>query len=102
MAIDPGCIQALYSLAMLYTVDTKEYDKARSLLNKLITLRPDMMHGYYGISSLYARQHKREEAIAWLKKAVERGFNNWDLLDADKSWEGLRGLSEYQRLRKNQ
>jgi len=98
LTIDPECIQALYNLAMVYTVATKEYDNARALLQKIIRLRPDTMQAYYGIASLYARQHKIEESIAWLRKAVERGFNNWELLKTDKGWESIRGSSYYQEL----
>ena len=98
LAIKPESIQALYSLAMVYTVATREYDKALPLLYKTIELQPDMMQAYYGIASLYARQHKSEDSIAWLRKAVERGFNNWELLKTDKCWESIRASSYYQTL----
>jgi len=101
LAIAPESIQALYSLAMVYTVATKEYDKALPLLHKTITLRPDAVNAYYGIAHIYARQHKTEESIDWLRQAVERGFNNWELLKTDKGWESIRGSSSYQKLIQN-
>jgi hypothetical protein len=56
------------------------------------------MQPYYGIAYLYARQHKTEESIDWLRKAVERGFNNWGLLKNDKGWESIRESAYYQEL----
>ncbi|MEA2015068.1 MAG: hypothetical protein U9N38_07200, partial [Thermodesulfobacteriota bacterium] len=47
------------------------------------------------IACAYARQNKREESIAWLKKAVDRGFKRWELLKTDKDLKNIRGTSYY-------
>jgi hypothetical protein len=41
-----------------------------------------------------------DEAVRWLKEAVDRGFTDWGLLKMDKDLEGIRGTTYYGELMK--
>jgi len=66
-----------------------------------IALQQDQWEGYYFISGTYARQNKTQESIRWLKQAIEKGFDNWDILEADQNFESIRATSYYKELLKN-
>jgi tetratricopeptide (TPR) repeat protein len=97
LAIQPGFAEALKDLAMVHTIK-RDYDKAISLFKKLIRLRPDSAGAYYNIACIYARQNKTEESADWLKEAIERGYENWDLIKRDKDLENIRGSSYYKEI----
>jgi hypothetical protein len=50
------------------------------------------------MACIYAKQNRIEESIEWLKKAIERGYDNWDLIKTDKDLENIRGSSYYKEL----
>jgi hypothetical protein len=39
-----------------------------------------------------------EESTGWLKKAIEKGYDNWDLIKTDKDLNNIRGSSYYEEL----
>jgi tetratricopeptide (TPR) repeat protein len=97
IAIQPDFPQALNNLAMAHTFAGK-YDQALEVFQKLITLHPDDAANYYNAAVLYALQKKETEALAWLNKAVEKGYDNWDLIKTDKDLENIRNTPGYQKL----
>jgi tetratricopeptide (TPR) repeat protein len=97
LSIQPGYTLALNNLAAVYTIK-KEYIKAVSVFKKMIRLRPNTVGAFYNIACIYARQNKIEESIDWLKKAIERGFKNWNLIKTDKDLENIRGSSYYKEI----
>jgi tetratricopeptide (TPR) repeat protein len=97
LAQQPPLSHAMHNLAMVYATK-KEYKKALFLLNQMIELWPNSPGAYYYITAIYAKQNKKEESIRWLKKAVTKGFNNWELLEKDTKLENIRDRSYYQSL----
>jgi tetratricopeptide (TPR) repeat protein len=97
LSINPEFAPALNNLALVY-VDKGEYDKALSLYMKIIDLHPDYYPAYYNMACMYAIQNKVEESIFWLKKAVKKGFKDWDFLKTDKDLENIRGTSYFKEL----
>jgi tetratricopeptide (TPR) repeat protein len=79
----------------------EEYDKAISIFKKLIELQPNDAKAHYNISCMYSRKNNIEESINWLMKAVNKGYNNWDLIKTDKDLENIRGSSYYKELVKD-
>ena len=53
------------------------------------------------IACMYARQDNAEDSIRWLKRAIEKGFKDWDALSKEKTLENIRGSSYYKQLMKN-
>jgi Flp pilus assembly protein TadD len=78
-----------------------DYDKAIELLNKMIRLQPDDTEPYIYIAGIYARQNNLNDSIAWLKRAIAKGYNNWDRLKIDRNFDNLRETSFYKTLVKS-
>ena len=97
LSIQPAHSQALSSLAVVYAL-REEYEKSVSIFKKIIRLRPDNSGADYNIACLYARQNMIEESIDWLKRAIEKGYNRWDLIKTDKDLESIRDSSYYKEL----
>ena len=64
----------------------------------MIVLRPDSAGAPYNIACIYAKQNKVEDSIDWLKKAIDSGYRNWDLIKTDKKLENIRGSSYYKKI----
>jgi len=67
----------------------------------MIELQPNDAIAHYNISCMYSRKNNIEESISWLKKAIKKGYNNWDLIKTDKDLENIRGSSYYKELVKD-
>jgi tetratricopeptide (TPR) repeat protein len=99
LSIQPGFVPALINLAGVY-LTKEEYGKAISVWMNIIRLRPESPGTYYNIACIYAKQNRIEESIDWLKKAIEKGYENWDLIKTDKDLENIRGSSYYREITK--
>jgi tetratricopeptide (TPR) repeat protein len=92
--------EALNSLAEVY-VARGDYDMAVSVLKKMTTLWPNTPRTYYNLACIYARQNKTDESINQLEKAVNKGYNNWDLIKTDKDLDNIRDTLYYKNLMKD-
>lgn len=101
LSIEPEFIEALNNLALTYMIQN-ENDKALALFNKLTALQPDNAGHLYNLACIYSRQNQIEASIDRLKKAVEKGFSNWNLIKTDKDLENIRGSSHFQLFSKGQ
>jgi tetratricopeptide (TPR) repeat protein len=101
LALKPNFPQALNNLAMAHTLG-RQYDQALEVFQKLITLQPDDAAGYYNVAVLYALQNNVSESLAWLNKAIAKGYDNWDLIKTDKDLENIRNSEGYRELVKGQ
>jgi tetratricopeptide (TPR) repeat protein len=97
VSIQPQFTEALNNLAAAYFT-TGEYNKSISVFKKIIGLQPDKPAAYYNIACIYARQNSKKDAIDWLKKAVEKGYDNWDLIKRDKDLENIRNSIDYNKM----
>jgi len=52
----------------------------------------------YWLASAYAMEGEREEALKWLRRALELGNHNRAWFEKDKNWDSLRGDPEYQQI----
>ncbi len=68
---------------------------------KLLRARPtDEIDGdgAYWMGGIYALLGEKEQALAWLRRAVEVGNHNYPWFQRDKNYDKLRGDPEYQRI----
>jgi len=68
---------------------------------KLLKSRPqDVIDGDYAywMGGIHALLGEREQALAWLRRAVEVGNHNYPWFQKDKNYDSLRGDPEYQRI----
>ena len=101
LSLRPTLSQALDSLATAYSVKG-EHEKALVLFKKIAGVRPERAVTYYNIACIYAVQNRIKESVDWLKKGLEKGYKNWDLIKSDKTLENIRGSSYYKDLIKDQ
>jgi eukaryotic-like serine/threonine-protein kinase len=52
----------------------------------------------YWVGSIYALLGNPNEAVLWLKRAVELGNQNYPWFERDKNWDKLRGNPQYQQV----
>lgn len=93
--VDPGMILA-FRKAASDDMDSGEYDDAMTYLKRLKDLQPDDPDHYYNIACAYARQYKVEDAVYWLRQAIERGFRNRELIMKDPDLDNIRNHSYVQ------
>ena len=97
LALQPDFLAAQNNLAMALAADG-QYDRALAAFKKLIEMDPDNPGHYYNIAVLYALQNNVPNSILWLNKAVDRGYQNWELIKTDKDLANIRDSEEYKQL----
>jgi len=95
LSIDPGFISALQNLAIIYSKNN-EFELSLKYLNKMKKLQPENAEIYYNISCIYARQNKVKESVEWIRLAIEKGFDDWNLIRKDPDLDNIR-ITEYYR-----
>jgi len=93
----PESIPTLLSLASTYA-EIENFEKSIALFKQLFSLQPENNALFYNIACLYAKQNKTGEALAWLKKAIDNGYANWELITTDNDLENIRRTDEYKKL----
>jgi len=94
---EPRNADVLKSLGMLYA-ETGDDTSAADVFTMLVRLRPDSPDVHYNIACLHARTGRVNEAEEWLRKAVDKGFSNWNLLKNDRDLENIRNTTFYREL----
>jgi tetratricopeptide (TPR) repeat protein len=92
--------KALNNLAAAL-VQKKEYEEALIICKKLVNQHPDRPETYYNVASVYALQRQIEKSVEWLRKAIERGYSNWEMIKTDQDLENIRHTKGYQALIRN-
>jgi len=77
-----------------------ETDQAIRLLLEAVDKRPDDPHRYYRLSALYARKGSDEKSLDWMKKAIDKGFNDLKRILLDARFKDLLAQEEFQQLLK--
>ena len=84
-------------LARIYSREG-DYDKAIQAYMAIIRQKPDIAGLYYNIACLYAKQNRKTAAMQWLKMGINRGYDNWNLIQTDRDLDNIRHLPEYKDL----
>jgi len=87
--INPESIPALHHLAISYSLSGKA-DSAIAALKEILKIEPADKNASYNLACLYAKQNNREESVGWLKKSIENGFNDWELIRKDPDLDSIR------------
>jgi tetratricopeptide (TPR) repeat protein len=97
LSLQPYFLPALNNLAMAHMF-AGQYNQALDVFEKLIALKPNNAANYYNVAVLHSLQNKETEALDWLKRAVEKGYDNWELIKSDKDLENIRDSQGYKKL----
>lgn len=89
LSMDPALIQALYGIAAASS-NTRDFAQALDALERIRRLQPGDPAVYYNFACIYARQNLVDESIAWLRKAMDRGFAGTDLIARDPDLANIR------------
>src|SRR3989454_5415303 len=74
-------------------------EEARAQLTDEVKKTADTDHDVaYWLASAYAMEGEREEALKWLRRAIELGNENKHWFERDKNWDSLRDDPEYQEI----
>ena len=65
---------------------------------KVIELEPGNLKAFYALASTASLAYKNEYALYWLEKALEAGYNNYELLADDPSLDNIRNTTKFQFL----
>jgi len=98
-ALMPTAKNPLQKLAYLYT-KTRDYDKAISTYIYLLKIYPQKYSCDYNISCLYALKNDKKKSTTWLKKAIEKGYCNWNMIQKDPDLQNIRNTLFYKKLMK--
>jgi serine/threonine protein kinase/tetratricopeptide (TPR) repeat protein len=75
------------------------HDEARAQITEEVIKTADTDHDVaYWLASAYALEGQRDQALKWLRRAIELGNENRPWFERDKNWDSLRNDPEYQRI----
>ena len=100
LQLKPDYAPALIQSAML-SINENDYTEALKLFKHAVEIQPENVKLYYNIACIYSIQNQNDLSIEWLKKAVAKGYDNWDMLMNDKDLENIRHLPGYKELVKD-
>jgi Flp pilus assembly protein TadD len=89
LELNPDNPRALYMGAMSLT-NLGESEKARDWTRRALAMEPDDPSVLYNIACAFSVEHQTEEAIAALKKAIDKGFGHWKWIDNDSDLDSIR------------
>jgi tetratricopeptide (TPR) repeat protein len=100
LLLQPNYLQALNNLALAYA-KKKAYAKALSVFQRILSYWPDNADTYYNIAAVYSKLNEIDKSIHWLKQALGRGYDNWDLIKTDPDLANIRDALAYKKLIKD-
>jgi tetratricopeptide (TPR) repeat protein len=77
------------------------YQQAIKDLQRAIQINSKLVLAYLNIARSYSIQNNAAMACDWLKKAIEKGYNYWEILQKDKDFDNIRNTSCYQEIIKS-
>ena len=97
LELDPKFLPALNNLALV-TAANKEYDRALALFLDILNSRPNDAETHFNIACMYSQLNRVDESLAYLKKAIDKGYTNWQRIKRDSDLDNIRDSSAYKEL----
>jgi len=97
LSLMPAWVEALNDSGVVHALKGN-YEQARACFKESIAAEPENPQAYYYMAGTYARKAKAGEAVEWLKRAVARGFDDWDLMRKDPNLEEIKKTAYYRTL----
>ncbi len=96
--IDSTYPLAYYDLGVVFSRIKGRESEAMKLFKHAITLDANGALPYYAIACLYSLQNRKRSALDYLRKTIQRGFNDRKYLDNDHDLDSLRNDEEFQKI----
>lgn len=97
LRLDPTMTDVLRAMGDIYASQGK-LTLAEEKYRQYLEAVPDDPMGNYGLGAVFALRGDRDGAIEQLGQAVSKGFSNFELLNGDPKWEGMKNDPEILRL----
>lgn len=98
LAYNPSYLPAYFHMGITF-VNTKEYERSIEAFQKVIALDPSEAAAYYNIACCYSLMGDVDQANEWLRRAVEKGFHDYEHMDGDSDLDAIRASAAYKELR---
>ena len=97
VALDPGYIEALNNLGIIY-IQEKDFDTAKDAFAKAVRLKPSYVESYYNLACLHTIKGDIDQGLKYLEKAIslDGDVKEWAANDSDLK--GLRASDEFKRM----
>ena len=90
-------VPAINNLALV-TAANQEYYKALTIFLDVLNYHPDDAETHYNIACMYSRLKQVDESIEWLKRAIDKGYSNWESIKKDADLDNIRDAKAYKEL----
>jgi len=97
LELDPKFLPALNNMALVAAAN-KEYDKALALFLDVLNASPNDAETHFNVACMYSQLKRVDESIAYLKKAIDKGYANWERIKRDSDLGNIRDSSAYKEL----
>lgn len=87
-----------YDLGVILAKRKGRENEALAAFQQALKLDPEMLWAYYGLSCLHAVAAAEHPALELLEKALKKGFREFDHIEKDTDWNGLRTNPKFIRL----
>ena len=91
-------VRSLFKTALRFAAE-KNFNPAIGLLQRILAVTPENSMIYYNIACLYALKNDKKQAMDWLHRAVEKGYDDWDHMETDPDLDNIRNEPEYIKLK---
>jgi len=76
----------------------KKYKKAQQHYTKALELEPDNFIAMYNMACVRSLEKKIDQAIEWLQKAVEAGYDDFEWMEKDTDLDNIREDKRYKEM----
>ncbi len=95
--INPQNFSALGNLGVAH-FHKGEYTKAITLYKNALIIKPNYVTAMYNLASVNSKINHKDEALKWLKKAIDNGFNDFEQIKNDEDLSNIKNTIEYKKL----
>lgn len=96
--INPNYAIGHYDLGVILAKLEGRRDEAFEAFQSALKIDPELIWAYYCIACLHAVAGEEGPALELLEKALQKGFREFDHMDKDPDWNGLRINPKFIRL----
>jgi len=73
-------------------------EEAEWNIRKSLELNPNNIYALNSMAELHSAKNEPPEACRWLKKAIEKGYNNWSYIRTSKTYDKIRNSPCYKEI----